>query len=210
MLGTVDAAVLLVGEEREHEVALRGSAGAQQVGGGREDHRVHVLHVHGAAAPEHPVADLPRERIDRPVRGIGGDHVEVAMDDEGRLLGVAARDASDDARATRVGVDQLRSEAELTQVRGDVLGRLLLRLRLPLPVVRRVEADEITGDADGLVGLEIRQVAVVRRGGHATTLPAARWGVKTTSESVLSSFLGARTWESKQLARVAELADALA
>ena len=84
--GAFDAAVLLVGEEREDEVALGLLAGAEDVGHRRQDHGVHVLHVDGAAAPQHPVADLAGERVDAPVLGDRGDDVEVAVQDERGLV----------------------------------------------------------------------------------------------------------------------------
>ena len=45
----------------------------------RQHHRVHVLHVDRAAAPDAPVALLPGERVDRPVGGVGRHDVEVAV-----------------------------------------------------------------------------------------------------------------------------------
>ena len=46
----------------------------------------------------------------RPVRGVGRDDVEVAVDDEGRLaMRVGALDSRDDARAAGCGVDELRA-----------------------------------------------------------------------------------------------------
>src|SRR6266498_5420361 len=54
----VTAAGLLVGEERQHQVARRHSALPAHLPHEREDHRVEVLHVDGAATPEVSVLDL--------------------------------------------------------------------------------------------------------------------------------------------------------
>ena len=49
-----------------------------------EQHRVEVLHVDRAAAPQAAVADLARERVDLPVLGGGRDDVQVAVQQQRR------------------------------------------------------------------------------------------------------------------------------
>ena len=102
------AARLLVGEERHDELALGQGPRPEDVAERGEHHRVHVLHVHGAAAPQHPVADLARERVDAPVARVGGHHVEVPVQHECGLVGVASRHARHDARPARLGLEEPR------------------------------------------------------------------------------------------------------
>ncbi len=73
------------------------------------------------------------------------------MHDERRLLGVPPRHSGHDARAARLGLEQLRREAERGEPRLDVLGRLAFAVGTPLAVVRGVESDEIPGDHRRLV-----------------------------------------------------------
>ena len=54
-------------------------AGAGPVADQRQDHRVHVLHVDGAAAPDVAVALLAGERVHAPLGGVGGDDVQVPV-----------------------------------------------------------------------------------------------------------------------------------
>ena len=127
--GAFDAAVLLVGEEGEDEVALGLLAGAEDVGDRREDHGVHVLHVHGTAAPQHPVADLAGERVDAPVLGDRGDHVEVAVQHERGLVAIAPGHAGHHVRAARNRLVELGCQPERLEVGADVLGRFALTAR---------------------------------------------------------------------------------
>ena len=74
---------LLVGGEREHDVAGGLAALAQPLADDGQHHRVHVLHVDRAAAPDAAVGDLAGERVVPPVGGVGGHDVEVAVDEQG-------------------------------------------------------------------------------------------------------------------------------
>ena len=80
--GAVRGAGLLVGGEGDHDVPAGPDPCAGPGPDDREDHRVHVLHVDGAAAPDDPVADLAGEGVHGPVVGLGGHHVEVAVDQQ--------------------------------------------------------------------------------------------------------------------------------
>jgi len=113
VVGSATAAVLLVGEERHDEVACRTLPRAQDVADRGQDHRIHVLHVDGAAAPEQAVFDLAAERVDGPVARVGRNDIEVTVDDEGRLARVGALDTGHHARAARIGLEHLRPEAQL-------------------------------------------------------------------------------------------------
>ena len=81
-VGTEASARLLVGEEGEHQVAGRAPSRPHPVADDGEDHRVHVLHVDRAAAPDAAVGDLAGERVDLPLLGHGRHDVEVAVDEE--------------------------------------------------------------------------------------------------------------------------------
>ena len=50
----------------------------------RQQHRVHVLHVDRAAAPDEAVPLLAGERVHRPLARVGGDDVEVAVQQQRR------------------------------------------------------------------------------------------------------------------------------
>ena len=90
----------------------------------REDHRVHVLHVDRAAAPDAAVALLRRERVDRPVGGVRRHDVEVAVHAQRAALAVGARDAHGHADPAGVALEGLRLQAHLAQPVDDVRGRL--------------------------------------------------------------------------------------
>ena len=64
---------------------------------------------------------------------------------------VAAFDACDDADPSGLGLEQLRLEAEFGERRAHVLGGIRLAVRLAVAVVRRVEPDEVAGNARGLI-----------------------------------------------------------
>ena len=145
------AAGLLVREEHDDQVAGRSGTCAGQVAHRREHHRVHVLHVDRAAAPHAAVTLLPRERVDRPVGGVGRHHVEVPVHAERTALAVGTRDAHGDADPPRVALEGLRLQADLAQQVDDVLGRLRLAGAAAVPVVAGVDPDELLADPDDLV-----------------------------------------------------------
>jgi hypothetical protein len=57
----VHHARFLVGEEHDNDVTSGSLSGSTPVAHHRRDHRVHVLHVHGASAPDETVVDFCRE-----------------------------------------------------------------------------------------------------------------------------------------------------
>ena len=147
----VAAAGLLVGEEGEDDVARRPLAVAEHPAHGRQDDRVHVLHVDGAAAPEAAVALLAGERVDLPVRGAGRDDVQVAVHQQRRPRAVRALDAGDQARPAGCALEQLGSRP--TSASRPATCSAAARSPGPrvVAVVRRVDPDEVAADLDDLV-----------------------------------------------------------
>ena len=82
---------------------------------------------------------------------VGGDDVQVSVDDQGRLARVAALHARDDAGASRVRVEQPGFESECAHVLCHIGGGLSLAFRLALAIVGRVESDQISRDDGGAV-----------------------------------------------------------
>ena len=95
-LAAVLAAGLLVGQEREHQVARWDDASAFEVPGDRDHHADHVLHVDRAAAPHVAVLEGTGERVHAPVRRLGGHHVEVPVQHQGPARGVRALQPGED------------------------------------------------------------------------------------------------------------------
>ena len=115
--GAVLGAVLLVGGEGQHDVAARADPGTGPGADGGEHHRVHVLHVDGAAAPHDAVADLAGEGVDAPVGGLGGHHVEVAVHEQGVGGRVGAGDAGHDVGPAGGGLQQRGLDARASASR---------------------------------------------------------------------------------------------
>ena len=85
--GTAEAAGLLVGEEGEDQVSPRHDAVALEGPGDGQGHRHHALHVDRAAAPHVAVAHLAGERMDGPLRRVGGHDIEMAVHQQGAPTG---------------------------------------------------------------------------------------------------------------------------
>ena len=81
-LGAGVPAGLLVRGEAQPDRPVGEPAGALAVPDHRQEHRVEVLHVDRAAAPQVAVLDLAGERVDLPVLGGGRYDVEVAVQEE--------------------------------------------------------------------------------------------------------------------------------
>ena len=144
--------VLLVGDERDDDVALRPDALAPPAQQGGEGHRAHVLHVDGAASPDVPVAHQPAERVDAPVVGLGRHHVEVGVHEQAGQVRTHTGNAEHDVRAVRgvVAGQQPRCPADRLEAGGDPGGRLALTgAGAPAPV-RRVEPDQCRQQVDDL------------------------------------------------------------
>jgi hypothetical protein len=171
-LGPVDAAGLLVGDERQHHVARGLAAGAHPVPDDRQHHGVHVLHVDRSAAPHAPVGNLRRERVVGPLLGLGRHDVEVAVDQQRVASRVGALHAGDHARTTWCGLVQLRIEADLGQLLRDVLRGRPLAGPPARPVVDGRETDQVAAEVDDLV-LGVRHRGSSRRGPNGSG-PALR------------------------------------
>ena len=149
--GAPVAARLLVGGEREHDVAGRLAPLAHPLPDDREDHRVHILHVDRAAPPHAPVGDLPGERVERPVAGVGRHHVQVPVDKQGRAAPVRALDPGHQAGALGVRLKHRRLQADLAEQPRHVLrGPPLARPRV-VARVGRVDPDQVPADVDNLI-----------------------------------------------------------
>ena len=158
MPGAIVASGLLIGEEGNNEVPSRDESLGQHGPDGGDDHRVHVLHVHRAAAPQQPVLDDAFEGIDAPVLCGCGNDVGVAVDDESRSLRIGAFDAGDEVGPSRGGFDDFGLQVHLGEPGCDEFGGRKLRVGfVPAPVLG-VDADELTAQFGDFVlcGTEIK------------------------------------------------------
>ncbi|MEJ2579873.1 MAG: hypothetical protein P8Z68_12400 [Kineosporiaceae bacterium] len=149
--GAVVPAGFLVGEVGQDDVPSGAAALPGQLADHREHHRVHPLHVDGAAPPQHPVAFVPGERRDGPVLGEGGDDVEVPVQDEGGPVPVPPRDPGEQVGPPRRGLEQLGLDPDLGEPGGDVLGGLPLPRAAAVAEVRRVDAQQVLAEAGDLI-----------------------------------------------------------
>ena len=115
--------------------------------GRRQHHRVEVLHVDCAAAPNATVDDLAGERWHRPVGRLGRHHIQVAVHQKWRQrcarLRVPSR-ATTDVRRGRA--PQLASDTDLVEQLRDVLGSRARQVRL-VAKVRRCRSESAAGRA---------------------------------------------------------------
>ena len=86
-----------------------------------------------------------------PVRRVGGDDVEVAVDQQGGPGLVLAFETGDDAGPPGVRFQDLRLEADVREEGGDVLGGLPLTGAGVVAGVRGVDPDQVAADVDDLV-----------------------------------------------------------
>jgi hypothetical protein len=149
--GAVVAAGLLVGGEREDQVARRAYPAAAPVPHHREHHRVEVLHVDRAPAPQVPVAQLTGERVDRPLAGVGRYHVEVPVHEQRAARRVGTFEPRDDAGPAGRRLADLRGQADLVEQAGDVLrGGPLPHAGGQVAGVGGVDAQQVAADVDDL------------------------------------------------------------
>ncbi len=88
------AARLLVREEQQNHVSTWLDLIHLPLLDNRQDHGVHVLHVHRTSTPDHVVVDGSLESRHRPVRGDCRHYVGMSMDHQGWRCGVLTRDAA--------------------------------------------------------------------------------------------------------------------
>ena len=147
------AAVLLVGDEGEHQVARRHDAGLPEVAGDHDHHAHHVLHVDGAASPDVAVLDGTGERVHAPVGGQGGHHVEMAVHQQRPAGTVGPGQAGEHiAPAGCAGFDVLGSVTHVLELGSDPPGALGLALGgVRITGVGGVELDQPADDSGDLV-----------------------------------------------------------
>ena len=156
------AAVLLVGEDDQHEVARELHALALRAQERAHEHRDAALHVERAAPPDVAVDELAGERRVRPGLSRRRDDVDVSLEEE--RLRVAARESRDEVRPRRVLRVELRLAARLLEQRLDELdARALVSGR-----VRRVEPDQLLQELGD--GQHSSSSAVRRRSTSAAVL----------------------------------------
>ena len=115
---------LLVGRQREDEIAGRAEALAPERRERDRACRNLVLHVEGAAAPDLAVDEVARPGIARPLLGIGAHRVGVGEERQRRA--VAARQPGDEVEPVGGAADELAGNPALLEVvaqelRGDRL-----------------------------------------------------------------------------------------
>ena len=168
------AAGLLIRGKGEHDVAGRLALLAQALADDRQHHRVHVLHVDRAAAPDAVVGDLAGEGVDLPVFGVGRDDVEMTVDEQSGPVPVFAFEACDHAGALGMRLQDRGLQAGLGEPGGYVFGGLPLARARMVPWVRGVDPDQVAADVDDLIlrghGVSChRSIVALRR-------PGPGWG----------------------------------
>ena len=137
---------LLVGGGGEDQVACRTKALARERCDRDCAGRDLVLHVERPAAPDVPVTQLARPRVDRPLRRVGEHRVGVREQQQPRPV-AAPRNPRDEVRPLGHARVQLALDPERLEVVAQQLGRLGLVPRR----VDRVQPDELPKEVDDLV-----------------------------------------------------------
>src|SRR5699024_9717014 len=197
------------GEEGDDEVASRTHPLGQHGPDRGDDHRVHVLHVHGPAPPQQTVLDHACEGIDAPVLGRGRDHIRVAVDDQGRSLRLRALAPRAAGGSTGRVLDAIGVRVVLGEPGGDELSGRQFRVRpMPSPVLS-VDADELAAQFRDLRlgGAEIRHwrlPSVVVD--HSSRLSPERYGPPYTTgrggQLMRADTKTATGWKSKRRSRL--------
>jgi hypothetical protein len=104
-----------------------------------------------APGPRRSLLDLAGERVEAPIRLLGWDDIEVTVDQECPLGLIFARNTNDHAGPARPGLEDLRSQVDLGQFRGNVLCGTALPRSGVVAVVGRVDLDELAAQIDDLV-----------------------------------------------------------
>src|SRR5690606_34302670 len=136
-----------------HDVTTGSPALAHPGADHGEHHRVHALHVDRAAAPQDAVTDFAGEGVNLPVGRLGGNDVEVPVDEDGVAVGFGAVDARDDVRPAGRRFDHGGLDADVVEAFGDVLGGRTFSARA-VAGVGGVDTDEVRrqcGDVRGAV-----------------------------------------------------------
>ena len=160
---------------KQSTIGRSGTAPARGAGAHhREQHRVEVLHVDRAAAPDVAVLDLPGERVDLPVLGRGRYDVEVPVQQQRALAAGLSAPLRHQRRAAAVELEQLGLDPDLVEQPGDVLGGLALARPGLVAVVAGVDPDQVATQVDDLagrvVGRVVRRCSCSDGPGHAPIL----------------------------------------
>jgi hypothetical protein len=83
-LGAVRAVLLLVGGGQKDRVAVQPDPGPLEADHGEDLHDADRLHVEAAAAVDEAVGDLAAEGSKGPVARVGGNHVDVMVENDAR------------------------------------------------------------------------------------------------------------------------------
>jgi len=102
-----DATSLLVSGEHQGDRTVRNGSSTLTGTNDREQHRVEILHVDGAAAEQIAVDDLCGEWVDLPVSALRGNDIQVSVDEQSGLGRVLVAPSGDHARAPRCGLEKL-------------------------------------------------------------------------------------------------------
>ena len=70
-------AFFLIGDRKQHQVALERQLEAPDQYHHEQLHHRHALHIERTTTPNLAVDQFPRKRVDAPVLGFGGNHVDV-------------------------------------------------------------------------------------------------------------------------------------
>ena len=114
--GAVDGRAFLVAGQEEADRAGERSPRDKAQGGGDGGGDA-ALHVAGAAAPEFPVGDFGRERVEPPARLVAGRH-DVGVAGEGEIgprVSEPRIEVEDRGRSRRLEGDEVGGEARLAQ-----------------------------------------------------------------------------------------------
>ena len=145
------AARLLVRGEHEQHITRRPPTLPQPLADDRQDHGVHVLHVHRAAAPDAAVGDLAGERIVPPVGRVGRHDVKVTVDQQGWPGRVLPRDPRCHGGTLWMRLQDQRLEPGIGQDPRDVFGRLAFPRPRMITGVAGVDPDQVAADRDDFV-----------------------------------------------------------
>ena len=106
-LGAVGRARLLVGDAEVDQVTLRAESRVGQVAERDGHRRGEVEHVDRATAPDLSVYELPSEGVARPPVRVDRNDIGVAHQAQGRRIGIAPLDPSDQRRPVGCGLERL-------------------------------------------------------------------------------------------------------
>ncbi|CKO31802.1 Uncharacterised protein [Mycobacterium tuberculosis] len=124
--------MLLVGNEREHQIPWRHDSGLTKVAGNHNHHAHHVLHVDRATTPDVAVFDGAGKRVHTPFGRFSRHHIEMPVDQQRAARTIGARQPGEHvAAAGRTGFNVFRLVADFGELLGDPACALGLTLGGP-------------------------------------------------------------------------------